>query len=144
MSITVKDGNGNSQTVNTLPGLGQAASANSLPVVIASDQGTVPTTQANNPVGSASGATSQASIGTVTGPAATIVAARTGAIGVGRIAVTLFNAGTQTVFYGFSNAVTTSTGARLLAGAAVTINTTSALYGVSASGTNEIDVTETY
>lgn len=38
MSIQVKDANGVTQTINSLPSLGQATSANSLPVVLASDQ----------------------------------------------------------------------------------------------------------
>ena len=37
-SIVVIDGNGNTQTVQSLPPVGQATGANSLPVVIASDQ----------------------------------------------------------------------------------------------------------
>ena len=39
-SITVIDGNGNKQTINYLPNLGQATAANSTPVVLASDQWT--------------------------------------------------------------------------------------------------------
>jgi hypothetical protein len=42
MSIQVKDGSGNLQTVQTLPAAGQTTSANSLPVVLASDQSAVP------------------------------------------------------------------------------------------------------
>jgi hypothetical protein len=41
-TVDVLDGAGVSRTVNTLPALGSAVSASSLPVVIASDQGTVP------------------------------------------------------------------------------------------------------
>lgn len=41
-TISVLDGSGSPQTVNTLPGVGQAASAGSLPVVIANDQSAVP------------------------------------------------------------------------------------------------------
>jgi hypothetical protein len=41
-SIQVKDANSNTQTINTLPAVGSAASAASLPVVIASDQAAVP------------------------------------------------------------------------------------------------------
>lgn len=37
-TITVKDGNGNSQTVNTLPATGANTASNALPVTIASDQ----------------------------------------------------------------------------------------------------------
>jgi hypothetical protein len=95
----------------------------------------------NKPVGSAAFATSQASIGT---SAAAIVSARTGAPGTGRIAVTLYNAGAQTVYYGASSSVTTSTGMPLAPGASVTLDTTAAVYGIAASGTNTIGVTETY
>ena len=42
MQMQVKDANGATQTVNTLPGPGQTTSGNSLPVVIASDQSAVP------------------------------------------------------------------------------------------------------
>jgi len=92
------------------------------------------------PVGSASLATSQASIGTT---AAQIVAARNGAPGTGRIAVTLYNFSSATVFYGASG-VTATTGFPLPAGAAATINTTAALYGIAASGTQTIGVMETF
>jgi hypothetical protein len=40
-SIQVKDANSNTQTVQTLPAVGQTTSANSLPVVIASDQSVI-------------------------------------------------------------------------------------------------------
>lgn len=41
-SLVVKDANSANQTIQTLPATGQAPSANSLPVVVASDQGAVP------------------------------------------------------------------------------------------------------
>lgn len=47
-TISVLDGNNAPQTVNTLPAVGSAASAASLPVVIASDQGTVPVSAQGN------------------------------------------------------------------------------------------------
>lgn len=50
MSIQVKDASGNNQTVNTLPAPGQAASAGSLPVVLASDQPAVPVTASALPL----------------------------------------------------------------------------------------------
>ncbi len=43
-SLVVKDANGNLQTINTTPNPGQALSATSSPVVLASDQSTVPVT----------------------------------------------------------------------------------------------------
>jgi hypothetical protein len=95
----------------------------------------------NHPVGAASLATAQAaSIGT---SATSIVAARTGAIGTGRIAATLYNYGSVTVFVGPSG-VTTSTGIPVVAGASLTLNTTAALYGVVASGTGAVAVAETF
>jgi len=91
-------------------------------------------------VGSGAIATSQASIGT---SAALIVAARTGAAGTGRIAATLYNEGTVTVFFGPSG-VTTSTGMPLPAGASATINTTAAIYGISTIASQTIGVMETF
>ena len=94
----------------------------------------------NNPVGSAGFAASQASIGTA---AAQIVAARAGVAGTGRIAATLHNAGSATVYFGASG-VTTTTGMPLPAGASATINTQAAIYGIAASGTQTIGVMETF
>ncbi|HEY8137634.1 MAG TPA: hypothetical protein VIF61_07320 [Methylocystis sp.] len=94
----------------------------------------------NNPVGSAAFAASQASIGTA---AAQIVAARGGVAGTGRIAVTLYNAGSATVYFGASG-VTTTTGMPLPAGASATVNTQAAIYGIAASGTQTIGVMETF
>ena len=94
----------------------------------------------NNPVGSGALATGQASIGTT---AAQIVAARAGAAGAGRIAVTLYNAGSATVYFGASG-VATTTGMPLPAGASATIDTQAAIYGIAASGTQTIGVMETF
>ena len=94
----------------------------------------------NKPVGPAALATSQASIST---SASLIVAARTGAVGTGRVAVTLYNSGATTVYFGPSG-VTTATGAILPSGAAVTLDTTAAVYGVTSSGTDIVGVTETF
>jgi len=92
------------------------------------------------PVGAGAFAASQASIGSSAG---LIVAARTGAPGTGRIAVTIQNNGSATVFVGAAG-VTTAAGMPLAAGAAITINTTAAVYGIAASGTQTIGVLETY
>ena len=94
----------------------------------------------NNPVGSAAFAASQASIGTTS---AQIVAARTGVSGTGRIAATLYNAGSATVYFGASG-VTATTGMPLPPGASATINTQAAIYGIAASGTQTIGVMETF
>ncbi|MGA8169570.1 MAG: hypothetical protein WB816_01840 [Methylocystis sp.] len=92
------------------------------------------------PVGAASLATSQASVGT---SAAQIVAARAGASGTGRVAATLYNAGSSTIYFGPSG-VTTTSGMPLYAGASATIDTTAAIYGVAAIGTQTIGVMETF
>lgn len=94
----------------------------------------------NNPVGSAAFAASQAPIGT---SASQIVAARAGAAGTGRIAVTLYNAGSATVYFGNSGVLTT-TGMPLPAGAAATISTTAAIYGIASTGTQTIGIMETF
>ena len=94
----------------------------------------------NKPVGSAAIAASQASIGTA---ATQIVAARLGAAGTGRISVTLENTGAATVYFGASG-VTTTTGMPLPAGAAASIDTQAAIYGIAASGTQTIGVLETF
>ena len=100
----------------------------------------IATAPLNKPVGSAAFAASQASIGTA---ATQIVAARAGAAGTGRIAVTLYNAGSVTIYFGPSG-VTTTTGMPLPAGASATINTQAAIYGIAASGTQTIGVMETF
>ncbi len=100
----------------------------------------LPTAPLNPPVGAGGFATSQASVGTT---AALIVAARTGVAGTGRICAVLYNGGAATVYVGGSG-VTTSTGQILLAGASMTISTTAAIYGITASGTNVVGVTETF
>lgn len=94
-----------------------------------------------NPVGSASIAMAQASVAAT---ASMIVAQRAGAAGTGRVAVTLYNAGAATVYLGASTGVTTSNGMPLPAGASITLDTTAAIYGVAASGTQTLGVTETY
>jgi hypothetical protein len=93
------------------------------------------------PVGAASVAMAQASVGVA---ASAIVAPRAGAAGTGRIALTLYNAGTATVYLGASAGVTPTNGMPLPAGASITLDTTAAIYGVAASGAQTIGVTETY
>lgn len=158
MALQVKDANGVTQTVNTLPPNGQANSANSSPVVIASDQSAVPVALAalpalpagansigsvgvnNKPVGAGSLVTAQVSVGIT---ATLLAAARTGAPGVGRIAITFVNSGTATVFYGPAG-VTVANGMPLPAGSSATLEMTAALYAIGASGTNVIAVQETF
>ena len=95
---------------------------------------------ANNPVGASALATAQASLGTT---ASSIVAARTGGSGTGRIAATLYNTGAVTVFVGNAG-VTTSAGIPVPAGASLTLKTTAALYGITASSTATVGVVETF
>ena len=95
---------------------------------------------AGQPVGSGAFATALASVGT---SATQIVAARAGAIGTGRIAVMLYNNGSQAVFIGGSG-VTSATGLPLGPGGSLTLNTTAAVYGVTASGTVNVGALETY
>ena len=99
------------------------------------------TSPANNPVGSAAFAASQATVGT---SGALIVAARTGAIGTGRIAATIYNNGTATIFVGTSTGVLTTTGFPVAPGAALVINTTAALYGISTVAAQNVGVLETF
>ena len=91
-------------------------------------------------VGAAGLATNQISVATTS---TLIVAARTGAPGTGRVAVTILNSGAATVFYGVSG-LTTANGSILPAGAAVTLNTTAAVYGIVATGTVTVSYTETF
>jgi hypothetical protein len=58
-----------------------------------------------------------------------------------RSAVTLTNTGAATVFIGKAT-VTAATGHALAAGASITLRTSAALYGISASGTNTVTYCE--
>jgi hypothetical protein len=95
----------------------------------------------NKPVGAASIATAQ--VASVTSAATSILAARTGAVGTGRISATIYNNGTVTVFIGTSG-VTTSTGIPLIAGAALTLDTTAAIYGIVSSTAGSVSAVETF
>ena len=130
---------GQSVAVSNFP-VTQAVSIASLPALPAGSNTVGNVGVNNNPVGSGGFATSQASIGTA---AAQIVAARTGVAGTGRIAATLYNAGSATVYFGASG-VTTTTGMPLPAGASATVNTQAAIYGIAASGTQTIGIMETF
>jgi hypothetical protein len=90
-----------------------------------------PATIANQPVGATNFAPAQVSVGTT---ATQIVAARPGAIGTGRISVTITNTTTTPIFLGGSG-VTLTTGALLpgIVGASKTISTTAAIFGIAGS-----------
>lgn len=96
----------------------------------------------NQPVGAAAFATAQAAPGV---SATSIVAARTGAAGTGRIAAIIINMSTTPVYLGGSG-VTTATGQYLagVVGAAIVIPTTAAIYGIVTSGTGSVSVQELY
>lgn len=95
----------------------------------------------NKAVGPASIAASQATIGA---SGASIVAARTGAVGTGRCSATLKNTGAATVFIGSSTSVTTSTGYPLFPGEIASFDTTAGLFGISTAAGNVIGVLETF
>ena len=87
------------------------------------------------------------SIATTGSTATTLVSSRTGVAGTGRVAVTIVNTGSVTVYIGATNGVTASGGtggAAIAPGASRTIETQAAVYGVIASGTGSCDVLETY
>lgn len=101
-----------------------------------------PSSFANPPVGAANLATNQVSVGAT---ATLISAARIGAPGTGRVALTVVNTSTAPVYLGGSG-VTTTTGTLLpgILGASVTINTQAAVYGITASGSETVSEFETY
>ena len=129
-TITVTPGSG--ATINALPPSGQATMANSLPVVIASDQAAL--TTASSP-GSANWPTTQVSVGA---SATSILSSR-----AGRLAVVITNTGTTAVYLGGAS-VTTANGALLagVAGASKTIPFTGAVFGIAASGSQTVTVEE--
>jgi hypothetical protein len=117
--------------VNNANANGAAAPASSSPV-----------TDANQPVGTAAFATTQVS---VTSSATSILSARTGVSGTGRVSATITNTTTTAVYIGGSG-VTTATGTLLpgIVGASITINTTAAIYGIVASTSATVTVIESY
>ncbi len=96
----------------------------------------------NKPVGAATTTINQIA---VQSSATLIAAARTGAIGTGRVSITVTNTATTAVYIGTTSGVTSSNGMFLapIAGASLTLDTTSAIYGI-ASGPETITYAETY
>jgi hypothetical protein len=132
MSMQVKDATGAIQTIETLPPTGGTFGQESLPVVWAADQQPV--------VGSLNIATARVNVGT----SATLIAdMRAGPAGAGRIAITIYNAGAATVFIG-NPGVTTANGLPLVAGGSLTLNTMAAVYGIAASGSQNVGALETF
>jgi hypothetical protein len=101
------------------------------------------TVSGGKPVGAASLANKQV---TVASTATLIAAARTGASGTGRVSITVYNAGSVTVFVGTSTVTASGAtgGIPVPAGGAVTFDTTAALYGITASSTALVGVAETF
>ena len=96
------------------------------------------------PAGTDSGATNQVGV-LVT--ATQIVPARTGGPRTGRVAITIINqTGTGQLCIGFTNAVTTSGAGCLpaVAGASITLNTTSAVWGIATVATQTVGFWETF
>ncbi|MDE1902157.1 MAG: hypothetical protein KGI37_11060, partial [Alphaproteobacteria bacterium] len=103
-----------------------------------------PVTPSNLPPGAAAINTNQVSVAATAG-GTLIVAARTGVAGTGRVSATVCNTGTTAVYIG-NTGLTTSTGQYLagVAGACLTLNTTAAIYGIVATGTETVAYSETY
>jgi hypothetical protein len=91
-------------------------------------------------VGAVNFATAQANIGAT---AVQIVAARAGPAGAGRIAATIYNNGSAPIYVGGAG-VTTADGLPLVAGASITLNCVAAIYGVAASGSQNVGIVETF
>jgi cytoskeletal protein RodZ len=130
-----------STTIHTLPAVGQATMALSLPVAIASDQSAVPVSVVANTgsIGASNWPTSQVSVTTTVG-GTSLVAARGG-----RLGVLITNLGTTAVFLG-NTGVTTSTGVLLpgVVGASKTVPFVGQIFGIVASGTQTVSVEEYY
>ncbi|MFZ2105107.1 MAG: hypothetical protein WAV18_06915 [Roseiarcus sp.] len=91
-------------------------------------------------VGAANLATNQVTVGVT---ATLLAAARTGVAGTGRIAITILNNGTVTIYLGGSSVLVT-TGIQLPAGDAITLNTTAALYAISGTAGQNVGIAETF
>lgn len=96
----------------------------------------------NTQIGVANFVPAQVSVGAT---ATLIVAARTGAAGIGRKTVCVTNTGSMVVYLGGSG-VTTSTGDYLagVAGAGKCFDTQAAIYGIVGTGSETVSETETY
>lgn len=102
--------------------------------------GANPVTPSNQPVGTLIITPTQVTVGSST----ELAAPRTGVAGVGRVAVTVVNTGTTSLWIGNSG-VTSLTGLFIppIPGASVTLNTTAGIFGQSA-GSSTVSVLETY
>lgn len=99
-----------------------------------------PVTPSNQPVGTGALATTQVTVGN----SSQIVAPRTGVAGTGRVAVTVVNTTTTSIWVGNSG-VTSLTGLFLppIIGASVTLNTTAGIFGTATSSSN-VSAIETF
>lgn len=94
-------------------------------------------------VGAGAFHTSTTSVSGASGSPTSIVSARTGAPGTGRIAITLRNTSTS-VTVTITESVSGTTGISLTPLAALTINTTAQVYGFVASGSAVVEYLETF
>ena len=112
------------------------------------DQTTDGTTNKVAPEAAVGAATLGVNVVSVGTGATLISAARTGVPGTGRVSITVVNtAQTVSLCIGPTSGVTTSNGMCLpaVAGASITLNTTSAIYGVwGDAGTHNVSFAETY
>lgn len=92
-------------------------------------------------VGSGAFAAAQGTVGVA---AASLVAARTGAIGTGRISVTIKNNGTVPIYLGASAGVTTLTGFPMQPGDGFSTNTTAAIFAISGTAGQNVGIWETF
>ena len=108
------------------------------PLALAADVG--PEEPVQQPVGTYNLVTSQA---TATTTVSVLCPARIGPPGVGRVAVTLANAGSVTVYVG-GQGVTILTGVPIPVGGSAAFNTVAAIYGLTQSGSGLVAIAETY
>jgi hypothetical protein len=101
-----------------------------------------PVTPSNQPIGAAAFAATQVSCAST---ATSILAARTGVAGTGRVSATITNTTTTAIYIGGSG-VTTGTGSLLpgIVGASLTINTTAAIDCIVTTGTATVTALETF
>jgi hypothetical protein len=117
-----------------------ADNINDTPVSLAT---ALPVTETAPPVGWTNMVTGQVSVAST---ATQIAASRTGPPGTGRGKIDIVNLSTVDIYIGNSSAVTASTGILLTGtkGALITLQTTSAIFGISASGTNTVSYNESF
>ena len=96
------------------------------------------------PVGSSNLAVASVTVTGVSGSPTLIVAARTGAMGTGRVSVTIINEGTTALRLSGASNATVGINLPGVVGASATFNTTSAIYGFVASGSAALSILENF